>query len=100
MSLKTVFTSVHKDIRQDESVSFAFLAICVREAFIDRNVGLFDTHWKQKTSGFLIFAGVIEVVIVVVIITAQFHSFKPELRFFTGSNPARGVSEIRDGEDL
>ena len=37
---------------------------------------------------------------VAVITTAQLHSKKPELRFCTGSNPARGVSEIRDGEDL
>ena len=35
-----------------------------------------------------------------IITTAQFHSSKPELRFCTGSNPARGMSEIRDGEDL
>ena len=33
---------------------------------------------------------------VVVITTAQLHSTKPEL----SSNPARGVSEIRDGEDI
>ena len=32
--------------------------------------------------------------------TVQLHSTKPELRFCAGSNPARGVSEIRDGEDL
>ena len=37
---------------------------------------------------------------VVVITTAQFHSTKLELRFCAGSNPARGVSEIREGEDL
>ena len=37
---------------------------------------------------------------VVVITTAQFHATKPELRFCAGSNPARGVLEIRDGEDL
>ena len=37
---------------------------------------------------------------VVVITTAKLHSSKPELRFCAGSNPARGVSEIRDGEDL
>ena len=37
---------------------------------------------------------------VAVIITAQLHSTKPELRLCTGSNPARGVSEIHDGEDL
>ena len=36
---------------------------------------------------------------VVVITAAQLHSTKPELRFCTGSNPARGVSEIRNGED-
>ena len=37
---------------------------------------------------------------VVVITTAQLHSTKSEPRFCAGSNPARGVSEIRDGEDL
>ena len=37
---------------------------------------------------------------VVVIITTQLHSTKPELRFCAGSKPARSVSEIRDGEDL
>ena len=37
---------------------------------------------------------------IVVITTAQLHSTKPELKFCTGSNPAHGVSEIRDGEDL
>ena len=36
----------------------------------------------------------------VVITTAQLHSTKPELRFCASSNPARGVSEIRDGQDL
>ena len=37
---------------------------------------------------------------VVVLTTAQLHSTKPQLRFCAGSNPARGASEIRDGEDL
>ena len=37
---------------------------------------------------------------VVVITTAQLHSTKPELRFCAVSNPARGVSEIRNGENL
>ena len=37
---------------------------------------------------------------VVVFATAQLHSSKPELRFCAGSNPARVVSDIRDGEDL
>ena len=36
----------------------------------------------------------------VVITTAQLHSTKPVLRFCTDSNYTRGVSEIRDGEDL
>ena len=36
---------------------------------------------------------------VVVITTTQLHSTKPKLWFRIGSNPARGVSEIRDGED-
>ena len=37
---------------------------------------------------------------VVVINTAQLHSTKPELKLCAGSNPARGMSEILDGEDL
>ena len=37
---------------------------------------------------------------VVVITTTQLHSTKPELRFCVISNPGRGVSEIRYGEDL
>ena len=36
----------------------------------------------------------------VLVIAAQLHSTKPELRFGAGPNPARGVSKIRDGEDL
>ena len=37
---------------------------------------------------------------VVFITTAQLHSLKPELRFCVGSNPAREVSRICDGEDI
>ena len=37
---------------------------------------------------------------VVVITTAQLHSTKPELWFCTDSNPARGVSQICNSEDL
>ena len=37
---------------------------------------------------------------VVVITTAQLYSTKLELRFFAGSNPARGMSEIHNGGDL
>ena len=37
---------------------------------------------------------------VAVITIAQLHSTKSELRFCAGSNPASGVLEIRDGEDL
>ena len=37
---------------------------------------------------------------VVVITTAQLHLTEPELWFCAGLNPARGVSEIRDNEDL
>ena len=36
---------------------------------------------------------------VVVITTAQLHSTKPKLRFCAGSNPARGMSELHNGED-
>ena len=37
---------------------------------------------------------------VVIITTTQLQSTKREPRFSAGSNPARGVSEIRDGEVL
>ena len=37
---------------------------------------------------------------VVVITTAQPRSTKSELGFCTGSNPACGVSEVHDGENL
>ena len=37
---------------------------------------------------------------VVVVTTGQLHSINLELRFCAGSNLARVVSEIRDGEDL
>ena len=36
----------------------------------------------------------------VVITTVQLHSTKPELRFCAGKNPACGMSEIRNDEDL
>ena len=38
--------------------------------------------------------------VVVVITTGQLHSTKAELRLWAGSNPARNVSELRDGKDL
>ena len=37
---------------------------------------------------------------VVVITTAQLHPSKPKLRICAGPNPARGVSEICDSENL
>ena len=37
---------------------------------------------------------------VLVIATAQLHSTVPELRFCADSNPARGMSETCDGEDI
>ena len=37
---------------------------------------------------------------VVIITPAQLHSTNHELRFCAGLNPARGVLEIHDGEDL
>ena len=76
-------------------------------------------RWKRKISNmkiwfipeksvfdvffFLVFKYVLQIIWcrgVVVISTAQLHSTKLEIRFCVGSNPARGVSEIRDAEDL
>ena len=36
----------------------------------------------------------------VIVTTTQLNSTKPEVRFRAGSNPACGVTDIRDGEDL
>ena len=44
-------------------------------------------HWRHHRS-------------VVVITIAQLHSTKPELTFCAGSNPARDMPEISDGENL
>ena len=48
----------------------------------------YPTNWQKALCG------------VVVITTAQLHSTKPELMFCMGSNPACGMSEIHNGEDL
>ena len=37
---------------------------------------------------------------VVVMATAKLYATKSELRFCAGSNPARSMSEFRDGGDL
>ena len=44
--------------------------------------------------------GIYQTFLVVVIATAQLYLTKPELRFCASSNPACGVSEIHNGEDL
>lgn len=41
-----------------------------------------------------------EVTLCVVVITTAVHSTKRELRIFASSNSARGMSDIRYGEDL
>ena len=57
--------------------------------------------WKENPLKQLsIIKGVLFAHHIVVITTAQLHSSKPELRFCAGPNPACGVSEIRDGENL
>ena len=50
--------------------------------------------WGEPFLAFLNFTWVL------VVITTQLHSTNPELRFCAGLNPACGVSEIRDGEDV
>ena len=88
---------------------------CVRKDFVffvnhyTKNSSLslktFSDSWEQWIiSTFTLLSRYFHVTLwhrgLVVITTAQLHSTKPELRFCAGSNPARGVSEIRDGEDL
>ena len=37
---------------------------------------------------------------IVDITNARFHSAKPDLRFYVGSNPACGVTEVWEGKNL
>ena len=61
----------------------------------------FDLAITLSKSGFMLPYEMVPWCRVVVVITiAQLHSAKPELKFCAGSSPARGVTEIRDGEDL
>ena len=66
------------------------LQYLIFSSFISLSLILWDNgyHYSQWRRG------------VGVTTTAQLHSTKPELMFCAGSKPARGVSEIRDGEDL
>ena len=73
----TGFYIVEKSVKKELNTSKILFKLC--------NVHF--QFWNEWCSG------------VVVITTAQLHSTKPELRFCAGSNPARGVSEIPDGED-
>ena len=56
--------------------------------------------WKSRFASSLLQNLVWWYCSIVVITTAQLHSSKPELGFWAGSNPARGVSKIRDREDI
>ena len=69
------------------SVIFVFDHIILKWTILDEKTITIDVFQGLKHHG------------VVVIITAQLHSTKPELRFCAGSNPAFGMSEICNGED-
>ena len=64
------------------------------------NISYFPFRVWSTLSNLVDISGVMWCCGVMVITTAQLHSTKPKLRLCAGSNPARGVSEIRDGEDL
>ena len=51
-------------------------------------------YWNRNSWIWTVICGV------VVIAAAPLHSAKSELRFWAGSNPACGMPQIRDGEDL
>ena len=80
------------------SLNFNFKSKVISSNFnlkLDLNGSLCTTLCVIELNRVWIFPGSI-----LVVSTAQLHSTKPELKFCAGSNPARGVSEIRDGEDL
>ena len=61
-------------------------------------------HWKKRILQLCLICS-LDILMeyigsVMVLTTAQYHSTKPELRFCTGSNPARGGSEICNDEVL
>ena len=61
----------------------------------------FSSLAKQANTAIFLYGGYgLFAITVVVITTAQLHSTKPDLRFWADSNPARGVWEIGNGEDL
>ena len=55
---------------------------------------------KIKYGKYYSVLSIIVALFVVVITTAQLHPSKPKLRICAGPNPARGVSEICDSENL
>ena len=63
---------------------------CQFQARTQSFLGVFPE--KSRVRGFLLNQPVMT--------TAQLHSTKPEIRFCAGSNPARGISAIQDGEDI
>ena len=57
VSLKVLFASVHKNTRQDESISYAFLVMCVRLAFIGKNGGLIFSNYQWPYSCHCLYQG-------------------------------------------
>ena len=79
---KSVFCWVTKYFGDISLIHFIFESLLKKRGFCKNLTSLIRTHC------------------VVVTTTAQLHSTKPKLRFYACSNPAHGVAEIRDGENL
>ena len=61
---------------------------------------ILQRNWRRTRLSEMLVQYLIILGSVVAITTVQLHSTKPELRFCASSNPARSVSEIRNGENL
>ena len=77
--------------------SFFTNAIIYHQSTVQRWILLLNLTWTLcgRRSGFYQYATQ-----VVVITTAQLHATNSKLRFCAASNPNRGMSEIRGGEDM
>ena len=70
---------------------------------INFNIKLFQFIWRGKSQAHILKLFKLQQIWrrgVVVLTGAQVHSTKSELRFCAGANPACGVSESCDGENL
>ena len=100
----SVKRNVRRRARWFGQILIVLQVACFKNAIFHRGLCLILGKWYlnyQEISGKCLNSIELQLRIwrrgVVVIAAAQLHWTKSELRFCVGSNPARGVSEVRDG---